>query len=218
MRDDKIKNFCKAYKNLEKNDTYFWKILDEALLFIFKRYPKHNNVEEVFSKVALINRVYRANLHFAGKKNIEAKVAEAFMKHKLDTILKPLNRMTSLTYENLQAIVRVHGQVVSIVKKITKKTNNSFVSKYMNFHFPNIVPIYDQYAYEESWRLIQVDKEEWQKYDDLINYDYGFHCESVFGLLKALRANGVEFPSLKLIDILLYEGMATQGTDRTMPL
>ncbi len=205
MSNTEIRKFCKAYKSLEKNDTYVWKVLDKALLDICKEYPDHTSIDEVFSKVALINRTYRANLHFAGK-NVETRVAEAFVNHNLDAVFAPLHRLSSLTTENLHALVKVHGHVVTIVQKVTKRIYNSFVSKYMYFHFPNIVPIFDQYAYNESWRLFPLSKKEWPTWDELINCDYGFHCASVVGLLDELKANGVESPNLKLIDILLYGG------------
>ncbi len=206
MSNDEIRNFCKAYKALEKKGTYPWQILDEALFYVCNEYPKHKTTDEVFSKVALVNRAYRTNLHFAGKKNIETRIAETLVNNNLDAALAPLRTMRSLVTENLSAVVEVHGQIVTIVKKVTKKINNSFVSKYMHFHFPDIVPIFDQYAYDESWRLKPLQKSEWLKWDDLINCEYGYHCESVVNLLNELRANGVNSPNLKLIDILLYEG------------
>ena len=196
--------FCEAYRDIEKKGTYFWEILDRAIYGVCVEYPNHQSENEIFSKVALINRTYRTNLHFAGK-DAEKKVAEAFV-NVLDARLTPLIHMTSLTTETLPILVGVHGDIVNILKKVTNRIENSFVSKYLHFHFPHTVPIYDQYAYDQSWRLFPIPKSEWSKWDDVINYDYRFHCASMVGLLDELRANCVASPSLKLIAILLYEG------------
>ncbi|MBI5187412.1 MAG: hypothetical protein HZA01_17025 [Nitrospinae bacterium] len=88
MSKKDIRKFCDNYKRLENNGTYRWKILDETLLGICDAYPSHTSADEVFSKVALINRSYRANLHFTGK-DTEEKIAKAFVKKGLDKVLAP---------------------------------------------------------------------------------------------------------------------------------
>lgn len=182
-------------------------MLDEALLGVCRAYPAHTDTDVVFSKVAIINRAYRANLRFVGT-DAEKNIAKAFVKNGLDSELTPLAGMAVLNAESLPTLVHIHGRVVSIVRKVTHQVDNSFVSKYLHFHLPAVVPVFDVNAYAKSWELAGFEKKsnksEWEKWNSLENYDYGFHCASVVILLDRLRANGIDAPSLRLMDVLLY--------------
>jgi len=165
--------------------------------------PRHTSVKDVFAKVALINRGYRANLEL-GARDAEWKVAERFVKGRVDEIMAPLHKLSVFSAASLPVILDVHEQLARLASKVTARVENSFVSKYLHFHFVDLVPIFDRYAYERSWKLAPLPKADWPLYSRRKNYDYACHCASVLTVMNKLEEGGVKSPKLAIIDVLLY--------------
>ena len=92
-----------------------------------------------------------------------------------------------------------------VIVKVANRVENSFISKYLHFHFPESVPIFDSYAYDVSWQLAAAPTSEQRAcYDKRVNWKYAYHCGALLEIMSTLQKYGVKLPSLKLIDVLLY--------------
>jgi hypothetical protein len=208
MKLKQIKDFIQAYRNVDRNvdDYYYFKHIDQAILTACRKNPHHNDESEVFAKIALVNRTYGANLdRYLGRagKDSEWRLAERFVHEKIDNKLLPLKDIRRFNRNSIDTIVQTHEKLLKVTYSITKKTQNSFCSKYLSFHFPKIVPIFDSYSYTASWNLVgrQVKA---TRFDENRNYDYGYHCEAILLLVEVLLRSGIKNPDLKLVDCVLY--------------
>jgi hypothetical protein len=174
-------------------------------LYLCRKYPDHVDVDQVGSKVALINSAYRANIQ-TSRKGAEWKLAEHLVRNKFDEIISPLKRIAVFNGSTPREIVDVHGKFTELVKQTLKIQANSFCSKYLYFHFSNIIPIFDSRAYKTAWELAGSDIDD-TAHDDLANYDYAYFCDAVLRLVELLNAKGEANPNLKIIDLILYAGM-----------
>ena len=188
--------------NKARGDYYF-KYLDETLFDLCKKFPDHTDEQKVFAKVAIINNVYRANLHMSGR-GAEQRLAAHLVKVKFDDKIELLRNMSAFDKATINDIVRIHGYFVRLTDNLLGKRAISFCSKYLNFHFPNIVPIFDSRAYKTIWRYVGAELNHLD-YDDKINADYAYFCDAILEIVKILEANHVKHPSLKIIDVLLYD-------------
>jgi len=136
-------------------------------------------------------------------KDAEWRLAKTFVRANIDNELLLLKHIRRFNRNSIDTIVQTHETLIQIVYTITRRTQNSFCSKYLSFHFPKIVPIFDSYSYTTSWNLTgrQVKA---TRFDENRNYDYGYHCEAVLLLVEALLRSGINNPDLKLVDCVLY--------------
>lgn len=200
MKLKQMKDFIKGYGNAD----YYFRQIDEAILHACRKNPSHNKKEEVFAKIALINRTYGANLDRYLGREAEWRLAERFVHKKLDSRLLPLKEIRRFNRNSIDTIVQTHEELVKVTYSITKRVQNSFCSKYLSFHFPKIIPIFDSYSYTASWNLVGKQVKA-ARFDENWNYDYGYHCEAVLLLVEALFRSGIKNPDLKLVDCVLYE-------------
>lgn len=208
MKLKKVKDFIQAYKNVcnHREDYYYYEPLDQAIFNACRKMQRHTNKNEVFAKIALVNRTYGANFgRYLGRagKYPEWRLAEKFVRGKIDDLLLPLKSIGHFNRNSIDTIVRTHEKLVTVTYSITKRTENSFCSKYLSFHFPKIIPIFDFYSSDASWNLAGKEVKA-ARFDENWNCDYGYHCEAVLLLIKALLESGIKDPDLKLIDCVLY--------------
>ena len=131
-----------------------------------------NNIN---AKLWIIGRTYMTGIERKIESNGKqgdslSQLAEHLYKNrrKVDNILKQLKSITKgskLTASKLEIIVTLHGELVELIKDITRRnqSSRSFVSKYMHFHCP-IVPIYDSFASQTLTKFVR-----WN--DNLIVFD-----------------------------------------------
>jgi hypothetical protein len=195
-----LNDFRSAYTTA----TYWWEPQDRPVIWACtKEMPNHSNVNEVFAKVSLVNRLYRANLHM-GAKSAEWKVAETLVNERFDMSLSALRALSAFDPASLPTVLDAHECLVKIARSVTERTENSFAAKYLSFHFPAVVPIFDNNAYATGWKLVgrRLSSE---LYTNRLNCDYGYHCEAILLLVDHLKEHGVNEPNLKLIDNVLYD-------------
>jgi hypothetical protein len=139
----------------------------------------------------------------------EEKLASAMVDEGFDSIVSPLSGLSRFTSQTLTTVVGVHEKFVQLARAVTGRTENSFCAKYLSFHHPQAVPIFDHNAYNSSWRLMQ-DRLPKGLYKDNWNIDYGYHCEAILHLTKALEDAGIRDYDLKQIDYVLYADRGAQ--------
>ena len=194
-----LERFRAAYRRVEA-DGYNWQELDGVLYRMCAEMPDHSDPRQVIAKVGLINRGYRANLQM-GKAEAEWELAQALVKSDFDTHLKQLRGLKTFDAASAPATMAAHAALVALCQQATSRGAISFASKYLAFHVRKVVPVFDSYAYDASWKLVGVGIE--RPLIDGPTEPYGWHCAAVLRLADDLRAHGIE-PDVKLIDVVLY--------------
>ena len=126
-----------------------WKTVDKELYDLCHRRPSLDDFADVYTKVAIIGRVYEAGVARAwrGKGDPESEITHVLIEQ-ANLIQKGLQRIENRSFDQQAAadIVELHGHVARAISHRTAGVFlASFVSKYLHFHCP-IVPIYDSYA------------------------------------------------------------------------
>ena len=131
-----------------------WSAVDDELYVLCAR-RGHNRSEDVYAKVAVINRVYAAGLsrsvRVSGSEDPELLVATSLVESRdmIASGLAGIDATGRLSGELLRPILDLHGRVQTALEKRTGRRLTSFVSKYLHFHSP-VAPIYDSLV----WRAI----------------------------------------------------------------
>jgi len=185
---------------------YSFMYLDEALYWLCKKYPDHTDKQKVFGKISLVNNAYRANIQTT-KKGAEWALAEYLSENNFDNIISPLKTIPGFDITTCQTVVQLHSEFVKITFKVLGRNCYSFCAKYLYFHFPSAVPIFDRRAYKTAWRLAGSEVGDRPEFDQLRNSDYAYYCACLLKIIERLQTNGIKDPSLKTIDVLLYDVM-----------
>ena len=145
----------KAWKNYQGDpNKNRWDFANQALYDLCSRHPQHNNADEIVAKVWMIGRCYAADVKRTPvAKNVSGcfyydNIAPAIKKQgqALDSLIDKINQgvQQGTNVENL--VLNAHGMLVNIFKSVTKRENRSLASKYLHFHCPQAVFIFDSDA------------------------------------------------------------------------
>ena len=134
-----------------------WKSVDNELYDLCRRRPGHDDFADVYTKVAIIGRVYEAGVARAwrGEGDPESEVTRVVIEQ-ADLIRNGLQSLENRSFDQQTAarIIELHGH---IARAISHRTAGvffaSFVSKYLHFHSP-VVPIYDSNAQAAIGQLV----------------------------------------------------------------
>jgi hypothetical protein len=134
-----------------------WKPVDSELYDLCRRRAGHDDFADVYTKVAVIGRVYEAGVARAwrGEGDPESEVTGVLIQH-ADLIQNGLAHFGNRSFDRQAAawIVELHGH---LARAISLRTDGvflaSFVSKYLHFHSP-VVPIYDSNAQAAIGRFV----------------------------------------------------------------
>ena len=198
--------FLNAYKKV-LSDRYNWEVLDETLFNLCKQHPDHTKPRVVLAKVALVNRAYRANLQM-GASEAEWELAQRPVTSDIDGHLSELRSLSSFDEAAVPVVFRAHHHLVAVCKEATGRWALSFASKYLSFHAPHVVPIYDSYSYAEGWKYAR--DEVTSPLPGVAAEDYRWHTASVLALANYLKRQGIT-PNVKLIDVVLYGQADDEG-------
>ena len=189
-----------------------WQPVDSELYDLCRRRPSQRTFADVYTKVAIIGRVYEAGISRAwrGAGDPETEVTNEVMEQ-ADLIEHALSDLAGHQFDRATAaqIVELHGHVT---KSLTHRSGGvwltSFVSKYLHFHC-DIVPIYDSNAQRTIGRFVDrrlvadvrasmADLPEWAR--AYLNF------VSAFVLLwERIEAETSIEPSVKEVDHLLWQ-------------
>ena len=134
-----------------------WKPVDSELYDLCGRRSSQSDLADVYTKVAMIGRVYEAGVarSWRGDGDPETEVTRVLIEQ-ADLIQAGLQhlQMRRFDQQTAGAIVELHGH---IARAISHRSGGiflaSFVSKYLHFHCP-IVPIYDSNAQDAIGKLV----------------------------------------------------------------
>jgi hypothetical protein len=113
---------------ISKEENY---LAEEALVSLFASVPDNNKLEQVWSKVTLLDKWYGTNLRFSGGPLPIAK------------------HIVSLGIRN--EIIDGELNIVNEIAKTPTRHQLSFAAKYCSFHNQESYPIYDSYVAEVLW-------------------------------------------------------------------
>ena len=138
-----------------------------------------------------------------GVKDAEWKLAQLMVDNDFDKSISEALTLGSFSSSTLPSVIALHEGFVHLGRRVTKRIENSFCSKYLSFHFPKLFPLFDRNAYNASWELTG-HRLSRGLYVGNRNVDYAYHCEAILKLLTELHQHGVAEPDLKTIDYVLY--------------
>lgn len=143
-------------RSLKKLEITPWDWGNSVLYKMCKLNPSHKNQSIALGKMWIIGRSYSAAIERgAGKHREESvdfyaeKVAPMLATSNIDKWIKSLNEIGRITESNLEGLLEVHSNFVAAIEGITGKKKRSLASKYLHFHSPKSVFIYDSIANSE---------------------------------------------------------------------
>lgn len=189
-----------------------WKPVDRELYDLCRGRPSQNDFADVYTKVAMIGRVYEAGVARAwrGDGDPETEVTRVLMEQ-ADLIQTGLRLLQECRFDQQTAgvIVELHGHVA---RAISHRSGGvfltSFVSKYLHFHCP-IVPIYDSNAQDAigelvDWKLVDPIREAMAKLPEWARAYRNFAAAFVV-LYELANAETSLKPTVKELDHLLWQ-------------
>jgi hypothetical protein len=202
--------FIEEYRNHQKGlrdkewPYYSWITFDRPIRTAFKEHPGHSDWSEVYAKVALVNRAYNAQLGRGKMDRYDAEdaVTKALCESASDidgSIMKLLRNLDTLNEAVLPKVLECHDRIVTIVRRGSRKYELSFSSKYLSFHFPEIVPILDSRA---EWTAANI--KGMSSFRGCGRYEK--HCRRILSLMDCLLEKKIK-PELKMIDYVLFSGV-----------
>ena len=188
-----------------------WEPVDIELYDLCRRRPSHRDFAEVYTKVAVIGRVYEAGVSraFRASGDPEAATARGLIEHAemIDAQLTALNGR-KFDRQVTREIVELHGR---ITRGLSAETGGvwltSFVSKYLHFHCP-LVPVYDGNAARSigryvDWQVVAATRESMADLPDWARAYRNFAAAFIV-LYERVLVDAKVKPSVKEVDYMLW--------------
>lgn len=115
-------------------------------------YPRHDDVDIIAGKIWLIGHSYSASINRVRNSDVLVenfiinKVAPKIKDSDIDKWINSLKDIDRITFDNYHLILDVHKKFIDLLYEITKLKKRSLASKYLHFHLPKSVFIYDSIA------------------------------------------------------------------------
>lgn len=123
--------------------------------------PLHNDIGVIHGKIWLIGHAYSASVSrtkevqkFKGVDFIKEVVAPAIKRSGIDHWILSIKDIERVTLDNYERILYVHHKLVGVLEEVTGHSKRSLASKYLHFHLPKSVFIYDSIANKEIRTLV----------------------------------------------------------------
>lgn len=127
-----------------------WDLGNEVLYRLCREHPDHRSADVVLAKVWLIGRAYAAAIERRKDAGVKKGddfyfdvVAPAIRKSEID---RWFAEVRSLRQPDPAVVVPVHKRLTDLFERISGLEKRSLASKYLHFHFPRAVYIYDARA------------------------------------------------------------------------
>lgn len=188
--------FDNNFRNYNDDDKRF-RLGNKVLYKLVEDYPSNTNYDEIVAKFWIIGRTYAAAIERRSNKDdtpgdfyydyVAPTIANSELESRINDI-KNAN-YSEITEDVLKKILSVHGYLVNLIKGITGKEKRSLASKYLHFHLPNLVFIYDSRVASVIGKFIQGNTkgldidEEWDSV-------YARFAYKAFEIYKKLKDDG----------------------------
>jgi len=131
-------------------DNKRYELANSILYKMVADYPSNADIDSVVAKIWLIGRSYSASVERRKNKSTTSNgdfyydyVGPAICGSSIDSGISALRTETSITSDTIIEVCRLHKCLMDILQKQTEMDKRSLTSKYLHFHLPNIVFIYD---------------------------------------------------------------------------
>lgn len=206
MFELKMKKLNFDINKFEKSKCKKWMLGNNVLYDLCKKYPLHNNDEEIRAKIWLIGRSYAASIERRRSKNhinddFYDYVTKEFINfNKKENFDKELNEIKKLNFndKSLNKILELHNKLTIFFKKLTGLEKRSLASKYLHFHAP-IFPIYDSRAKDSLNKIIK--GQIFTKGDK----EYSRFCNKILFLFNEIKKETNKEPTIREIDTYLVK-------------
>ena len=178
-----------------------WQFANSILYDLCKEHPEHNDKDIIVGKMWLIGRSYAAAIErrVPSVKGVDfyydkvAPKVQAFGQQ-LDDSIRDLNNAKDLTIDIQRRVLEIHKTMVDelgeIVVTAQEKHLNlrSFVSKYLHFHCPSCVFIYDSRARRMVFERVKKDRNSTDPFAGIeCDIEYADYCLRAFELYRYIK-------------------------------
>ncbi len=209
---------AESVRHAQSDEHDPWRLGNQALYDLCRKYPKHVDDAEIIAKVWLIGRTYAASLERGKGDAVGADVSNdrfytdhvtrVLRASVLDSMLTALQKPGNV--ENpatIDLVLRAHSYVVRLFFELTGKKKRSLASKYLHFHLPHLFFIYDSRAMGAIRRL-KLPRQLIQSPPDA-DREYATFLGAALGARKHLAATFGESLTPRQLDRLLLATFAS---------
>ena len=147
---------------------------NNTLYQMCEEHPSHNDIGVIHGKIWLIGHAYSASVvrtkevqKFEGSNFIRDVVAPKLKNSDLDKWISEVKDIERLTLDNYERVLDIHNKFVKLLQEVTGHSKRSLASKYLHFHLPQSVLIYDSIANKKIRTLVKSKRYSYSKeYDD----------------------------------------------------
>ena len=127
-----------------------WDLGNQTLYDLCRKHPDHRSVDVIVAKMWLIGRSYASSIE-RRRDSQSAKGDDFYLdivgpRMKRAGIDKWFDDIRGLRRPNLAVVVPVHKRLTDVFREVSGLEMRSLASKYLHFHFPRAVYIYDERA------------------------------------------------------------------------
>lgn len=191
-----------------------WAFGNSVLYDMCRTYPLHNDPDIVVGKIWLIGRSYAAAVERRktgdGIDNDDFYydvVAPAILEigGELDARITAINAHPNICEETIDEVLQLHKFLMDRLLEITELEKRSLTSKYLHFHCPNMVYIYDSRACIRARQLVSKDGTRFSKHKSKdVDAEYTDFCVRILELQEYIaQQTGRIFPPRDLDNLLL---------------
>jgi hypothetical protein len=128
---------------------------NEVLYRMCEERPCHDNIDTIMSKLWIIGRAYSAAIERKAGKDFSLKQAAEHIKtSEIDSHISKLKKIDRTSLENVDTLLTAHKYFTDVLKDITDFNKRSLASKYLHFHAPRSVFIFDSIANQRIREII----------------------------------------------------------------
>lgn len=153
------KRVLALYKNFSKTVRINWEFGNNILYKMCEENPKHNNSDVVVGKIWLIGRSYAAAIERrkGGKKkgDFYFDVVAPKMKKIGKELDKKIKELSQPSANHIVDLLCTHKFLTDVFNDISKLQKRSLASKYLHFHCPSKVFIYDSRARDAIHKFVK---------------------------------------------------------------
>lgn len=120
---------------------------NEVLYRMCSERPRHNDIDTIKSKLWIIGRAYSAAIERKAGSDFKIETAaEILKKSEIDEHISRLLNITRTDDKNLDTLLCAHKFLTDALQSATGIEKRSLASKYLHFHAPKSVFIFDSIA------------------------------------------------------------------------
>jgi hypothetical protein len=145
-----------------------WAFGNGVVYRVCKKYPSHKEVDIVIGKIWIIGRTYAAAVERrkipASNQKVDVDsfyrnhVAPRLIASEIDLKLRRILQHREFSEDAVTPILDAHQHFMTVLRRLTGDNKRSLASKYLHFHAPRHVPIFDDGAETALARLTSSQK------------------------------------------------------------